>query len=389
METFDHIIDRKHQLSAKYDELEKKFGRKDLLPMWVADMDFQVAPEIWKAVEKRGKEKIYGYTSRPDTYWDAAIRWYQRRYAVTLEQQDLIHSPGVVTSLNVIIRELTNEGDKIIIQTPVYPPFYDAVRKNQRVLVENPLLEENGQYHIHFEELEKQAEEASMLILCNPHNPVGRVWTKEELERIGDICRRHQVIILADEIHGDLVFGDRMYTPMASLSKEIQEITITCFSATKSFNLAGLQASFIHAPQAKYHQPIQEFFTIMELQRNDCFSVVAVEAAFNHGEEWLNKMLAYVEENMAYVEKYCRENIPELKANLPEGTYLQWINCKGLGLKDDALKKLMIDEAKVALNMGVDYGATGTGYVRLNLACPRSIVEKVMKNIEEAVKKRR
>ncbi|SDZ07778.1 MalY/PatB family protein [Tindallia californiensis] len=389
METFEHIIDRKHQLSAKYDELEKKFGRKDLLPMWVADMDFQVAPEIWKAVEKRGKEKIYGYTSRPDTYWDAAIRWYQRRYDMTLKQEDLIHSPGVVTSLNVIIRELTREGDKIIIQTPVYPPFYDAVRKNQRVLVENPLLEENGQYYIHFEELEKQAEEASMLILCNPHNPVGRVWTKEELERIGDICRRHQVIILADEIHGDLVFGDRMYTPMASLSKEIQEITITCFSATKSFNLAGLQASFIHAPQAQYHQPIQEFFTIMELQRNDCFSVVAVEAAFNHGEEWLNKMLAYVEENMAYVENYCRENIPELKANLPEGTYLQWINCKGLGLKDDALKKLMIDEAKVALNMGVDYGATGTGYVRLNLACPRSIVEKAMKNIEEAVKKRR
>lgn len=385
MKNFDFVIDRRRQFSAKYDELEMKFGSRDLLPLWVADMDFEVAPAIKEAVEARSKESIYGYTSRPDSYWEAAINWYQRRYGLKMEREDLIHSPGVVTSLNVAVRELTQKGDQIIIQTPVYPPFYDAIQKNQRVLVENPLIQQEGTYRINYEELEKLAEKASMLILCNPHNPVGRVWTKEELERIGDICVRHQVIIIADEIHGDLVFDGGKYTPMTSLSESVQALTITCFSATKSFNIAGLQASFIHVPQQAYSQKFQEFFAIMDLERNNCFSLVAVEAAFNHGEDWLNSMLEYVKENMEFVEAFCRARMPELQATLPEGTYLQWINCEGLGLSDDALSKLMVEDAKIAINMGAGYGALGSGYVRLNAACPRKIVEEAMHRIEKAV----
>lgn len=382
---FDKVRDRKKEFSAKYDELEMKFGRDDLYAMWVADMDLSVAPAILKAIEERAKSPIYGYTTRPASYYKAVSEWYQRRYDFYMEPESLIHSPGVVTSLNIAVREFTNLGDKIIIQPPVYNPFYDAVRLNQRTLIENPLLCVEGDYQMNFDQLEELAADAKMLILCNPHNPVGRVWTKEELSRVADICEKHKVRVIADEIHGDIVFNGKKYTPFASLSQAARDMSLTCFSATKPFNIAGLQASMIYSSNEEDRKVIDQFFTIFDMKRNNCFSLVAVEAAYREGEPWLNGMLDYVQENMTYIADFCAARLPELKPNLPEGTYLQWVDCTSLGMTDEALSQFMINNAKIALNTGTSFGPYGSGFVRLNVACPKSMVEEAMMSLERAI----
>ena len=387
MENFEVVIDRSNEFSAKYDEMDMKFGKKDVYSMWVADMDFEVAPVISEAIEKRAKQKIYGYTTRPDSYYEAMCNWYKRRYDFNIEKEWLIHSPGVVTSLGVLIKELTEPGDQVIIQSPVYYPFFDSVVLNGRTLVDCPLIPNGLDYRMDFDLIEEKAKNASFLILCNPHNPVGRVWTQEELETLAAICLKHQVRIISDEIHGDLVFDNNRYMPMATLSEEVADITVTCLSATKSFNLAGLQASFIVAPREADYKKIESVFTILDLKRNNCFSLVAVEAAYSQGEPWLESMVAYVKGNMDFVVKYCSEHIPMLKPNTPEGTYLQWIDCSVLKLEDDALRTFMIEEAGIALNIGTGFGETGSGFVRLNLACPRNIVEGAMKSLKRAVNK--
>lgn len=386
MEQFNKKIDRSGQFSAKYDEMEMKFGRKDAYSMWVADMDFAVAPAISEAIEKRAKQHIYGYTTRPESYYESMCNWYARRYGFNIKKEWLIHSPGVVTSLGVAVKELTMPGDKIIIQPPVYYPFFDSVLLNGRTLLKNPLIRDGHDYRIDFDSLETLAQEAAFLILCNPHNPVGRVWTRDELEMLSDICLRHNVRIISDEIHGDLVFDGARYTPIASLSDTVSDITVTCLSATKSFNIAGLQASFMVVPRKTEYEKIDSLFTMLDLKRNNCFSLVAVEAAYNKGEEWLEAMVDYVKENMDYVHAYCLEHIPELIPNKPEGTYLMWLDCRKLGLSDEALANFMINEAKIALNIGTAFGDEGSGFIRLNLACPRNMVEEAMNSLAQAVK---
>lgn len=385
MEQFNNIIDRSGQFSAKYDELKMKFGREDAYSMWVADMDFEVAPAISEAIEKRAKQHIYGYTTRPDSYYDSMCKWYARRYGLEIKKEWLIHSPGVVTSLGVAVKELTRPEDKIIIQPPVYYPFFDSVLLNGRTLLKNPLIKDGDDYKMDFDGLESLAKEASFLILCNPHNPVGRVWSREELERLSDICLRNNVRIIADEIHGDLVYSGKKYTPFASLSDAVADMTITCLSATKSFNIAGLQASFMLVPRREEYEKVEALFTILDLKRNNCFSQVAVEAAYSDGEAWLESMIDYVKGNMDYVRKYCQEHIPQLIPNEPEGTYLIWMDCRELGLNDEDLANFMINEAKIALNPGTAFGEEGSGYVRLNLACPRSVVIEAMQSLKEAV----
>ncbi len=382
---FDKVRDRKSEFSAKYDELEMKFGRDDLYAMWVADMDLPVAPPILDAIEERAKSPIYGYTTRPASYYNAVSDWYKKRYDFQMDPTWLIHSPGVVTSLNIAVREFTNSGDKIIIQPPVYNPFYDAVRLNGRTLVENPLLCIDGDYTMNFDELEKQAADAKMLILCNPHNPVGRVWTKDELSRVAKICIKHDVRVIADEIHGDIVFKGKKYTPFASLSEAARDLSITCFSATKPFNIAGLQASMIYTSNEEDRKAIDQFFTIFDMKRNNCFSLVAVEAAYRDGEPWLEAMIEYVEKNMKYISEFCADRLPELKPNTPEGTYLQWVDCTALGMTDEALSQFMINNAKIALNTGTCFGPYGSGFVRLNVACPKSMVEEAMLSLERAI----
>ncbi|QZY56262.1 MalY/PatB family protein [Crassaminicella profunda] len=386
---FDAVINRENNFSAKYDELGKKFGRDDLTALWVADMDFMSAKPIIDAIKDRAEQGIYGYTSRPDSYYEAFCEWYRKRHGFNIKKEWIIHSPAVVSSLSLIVREVTQPGDKIIIQTPVYHPFFEVVEKNNRKLVKNPLKKVNGIYVIDYEDLEKKVidEKVKFLILCNPHNPGGRVWTKEELIRLGEICIKNNVKVISDEIHGELVFGGKRYTPFASISEEFCKHSITCLSATKTFNIAGLQASFVVIPNKCEYDKVDEILGILDIRRNNCFSLVAVEAAYKYGEEWLEQLLDYIEKNIEYVINYCKERIPKIKINKPDGTYLLWLDCKELGMEDDELSSFFINQAEVALNSGIGFGDDGKDYMRMNVACPRSILEEALKKIEGAVNK--
>lgn len=384
---FDTVIDRSNNYAVKYDELKLKFGRDDLCSMWVADMDFKSAQPIIDAIKNRAEQGIFGYTSRPQSYYQGVVDWYKRRYDWHIEKEYLTHSPSVVTSLSIIIKTFTEPGDKIIIQSPVYYPFFEVINKNHRELVLNPLKKRDDDYVMDYEDLEEKMEDSvKYLILCNPHNPVGRVWTKEELIKLGNICFKNNVKIISDEIHGDLVYGERKYVPLASISEEFSRNTITCISATKTFNIAGLQASFAIFPNSEYYHRFKEILGILDISRNNCFSLVAVEAAYRDGEEWLNQLLEYLKENVEFLFDYCKKNIPKIKPVKHEGTYLIWLDCKELGLKDDELSDFMINKAKVALNKGKWFGKEGEGYMRINIACPRSILKEGLKRIENAVK---
>lgn len=383
---FDKVIDRKNNFSAKWDELGAKFGRTDIVPMWVADMDLISAQPIIDAIRDRAEQGIYGYTSRPDSYYAAMADWYSKRYGYRIKKEWIIHSPGIVTTMSMAIMELTDIGDKIIIQPPVYYPFFEVVEKNNRVVVENPLKEVNGTYVMDYEDLEAKIDDkVKYLLLCNPHNPVGRVWTKEELIKLGEICIRKNVRIISDEIHGDIVFGDNRYTPFASISEEFCANSITCLSATKTFNIAGLHASFAIMPNKDEYKKIDDFLSRLDIRRNNCFSLVAVEAAYKYGGEWLEQSLEHFNANIEYVIEYCRENMPEIKPNRPEGTYLVWLDCRQLGLSDQELADFMVGKAGIALNKGVGFGRQGSGYMRLNVACSRTMLEDALRRIESAL----
>lgn len=383
---FDEKLDRSQGFSAKYDELELKFGRKDLCSMWVADMDFRCAEPIIDAIKKRADQGVFGYTSRPESYFEAMANWYERRYSWTIPKELTLHSPSVVTSLSIIIRNMAEPGDRIIIQPPVYYPFFDVIKENKRELVVNPLKEVNGDYVMDYEDLEKKIDNrTTYLILCNPHNPVGRVWSREELVKLGNICLDHNVKVISDEIHGDMVYGKTRYTPFASISEAFSKNTITCFSATKIFNIAGLQASFVIFPDKREYDRFDNVLKILDIKRNSCFNLVAVEAAYSHGEEWLEQLLEYLDENIRFLHDYCRSKIPEIKPNKPQGTYLVWLDCRALGLNDERLNNFMINSARVALDAGTWFGKEGSGYMRINVACPKSDLEKGLKRLENAV----
>ena len=385
---FDTVIDRTNNFAAKYDELEVKFGRGDLLPLWVADMDFRAAKPIVDAIKDRAEQEIYGYTARPNSYFDAMIDWYKRRYDWEIKREWISHSPAVITSMSIMMREFTKPGDKIIIQTPVYYPFFSVVQDNDRELVYNPLKLVGENYVMDYEDLERKIDDrVKYLILCNPHNPVGRVWTKEELVKLGNLCIKNKIKVIADEIHGDLVLGGKKYIPFASISEEFANHSITCLSATKTFSIAGLQASTVIFPDKKDYDKFDKILSTLDIKRNNCFSLVAVEAAYRDGEEWLAQLLTYLEDNIKFVIDYCRENIPQIKPNNPEGTYLVWMDCKELGLSNEDLQDLMVNEAKVALNSGNGFGGEGSGFMRINVACPRALLKEGLNRIEKAIKK--
>jgi cystathionine beta-lyase len=380
---FDQKINRSKEKSIKYDELEKRFGNSELLSMWVADMDFLVEPRISKAIEQRASQHIYGYTTRPKEYFEAVCNWYSRRHNINLNKDNLLHSPGVVTSLSIAVRELTQIGDGVIIQTPVYPPFFDVIRLNNRTILENKLIENDGHYEIDFDDLHKKAKLAKMLIISNPHNPVGRVWSYEELEKINEIALEFNIIIVSDEIHGDITF-EKKYTPFNMINQN----AITLISATKPFNLAGLQASFIYSEQNSYLLKLQSMLNILDLKNNNCFSIFGIQAAYEYGDNWLDEMLKYVRKNMDYVNNFCKENIPMIKPNMPQGTYLVWIDMRNLGLYGTDLERFMLEEVKIAVNMGISFGQMGDGYIRMNLATNKETVEIAMDRLKEAINKR-
>ena len=383
---FDEVIDRSNNFSAKWSEMDKKYGTNELLPMWVADMDFKTAPCIIDALNSRLEQEIYGYTTRSDSYNKSIVNWILKRYNWNIKSEWLIYSPGVIPTISLIIQEMTNKNDKVMIQEPVYSPFNNVVKDNERELVISPLKKlEDGSYVMDYEDIESKIKDVKLFILCNPHNPVGRVWTKEELKKLGDICIKHDVKVISDEIHSDIIFKGYNHTPFASISEEFAQNSITCMAPTKTFNIAGLQMSYVILPNTDDYKALDFAFARIDIRRNNAFSLVATEAAYNHGEDWLEELLEYLEGNIDFAINYIKENIPSLKVKKPEGTYLLWVDFSELGLDNDELNKLLVEKGKVALNNGSSFGVGGHNYQRINLACPRSMVKEALERIKKAI----
>lgn len=382
---FDEMVDRTGNRAAKYDERMKKFGVADVIPLWIADMDFKTAQPIIDACKKKAEEGIWGYTSRPDSYFEAVQAWEKKRNNWDVDIAMMSWSLGVVPALSALVKLFTSDSDKVLIQTPVYSEFYDVTEAWGRQVVENQLVEKDGKWTVDFEDFEKKAKECKVFLLCNPHNPLGIVWTPEELKRMADICIANDVVLVSDEIHSDLIFHGKKHTPTATLSPEIAGKVITCVSATKTFNLAGLQASTTIFPDAEKKQAFDRFWMNMDIHRNNAFSSVAMEAAFNGGEEWLEQLLIYLSGNFDFIRDYCAEHIPLIRPSVPDATYLVWLDCRKLGMDNETLRCFMIEEAKLGLNEGYTFGRSLSGYMRLNAACPRSVLAQALKQLEEAV----
>ncbi|WP_284141461.1 MalY/PatB family protein [Virgibacillus sp. LDC-1] len=389
MYSFLEVHNRRNTRSVKWDALNEVFQAKDVLPMWVADMDFKAPEAVNEALINRAKHGIYGYTIIDDDIKSAIVQWLQKRHNWKIESDWLSFSPGVVTSLHMAIQAFTDPGDRVLIQTPVYTPFYKVIESHGREIVKCPLIQKDNTYTIDFAAMEEKLQHVRAFILCSPHNPVGRVWTKEELEKMAALCLKHKVTIISDEIHSDLVFSNFQHTPIASLSKEISAATITCMAPSKTFNLAGLQASYIVTENKEKQTKLEAYFQKQGISGLNTMGNTAIEAAYRHGEEWLNELLRVIESHKNYVTKRLEEETEELKVISAEGTYLLWIDCSRLGLTSEELKAFMINEAKVGLNAGVAYGEEAAQFMRMNIACPRATIEEGVIRIIEAVKKRK
>lgn len=387
MSIFNEVISRKNTRSVKWDMAGKVFQSEDVLPMWVADMDFQAPKEVNEALIKRAEHGIYGYTVIDDDVKNAVVNWLSDRHQWTIQPEWLTFSPGVVSSLHMAIEAFTEPGDKILIQTPVYTPFYTVIKAHGREMVKNPLIEKDQYFTIDFDDFEEKLKTGvKAFILCSPHNPVGRVWKKEELEEIARLCLKYDVMIFSDEIHADLVFPGEKHTPIASLSDEVLENTITCMAPSKTFNLAGLEASYVIAADAEKRKKLKNQF--LKSGYNGLLNTMAntaLEAAYTYGKPWLEELMQLLENHKNYVTEQL-EAETNLKVTRSEGTYLLWLDCTGLGLSGKELKQFMIEKAKVGLNAGLDYGDEGEQYMRMNIACPRATLEEGVNRIIDAVK---
>lgn len=384
---FDKVINRKNTDSMKWDYAEKRFGSKEVLPMWVADMDFEAPLPVVEAVKKRAEHGIYGYTERPESCSEAIVDWAKKRHGWDVKKEWLSFCPGVVPALSMAILAFTQPGDKVIVQSPVYYPFFNVIKNNGRYIVDNQLKLENGDYVMDFEDLEKKIDSrVKMAILCSPHNPVGRVWSREELERFGEICLKHNIIIMSDEIHSDLVFKGFKHIPIASISEELAQNTLTCIAPSKTFNIAGLSTSLLITPNKKLRSHFNNVLENLGIEMGNIFGITAMEAAYRHGGEWLDQLIDYVESNMDFLESYTKEKIPSIKFIKPQGTYLAWLDCRGLGMDQNTLKKFMAQTARVGLNDGTVFGPGGEGFMRMNLGCPKSLLEEGLKRVENALR---
>ncbi len=384
---FDEVIDRRDFYSVKYDERMKKFGTDDVIPLWIADMDFRTAQPIIDAMIKRAEHGIFGYVSKPLSYKEAASEFQLRRHGWKLDPDTMSFAVGIVPAMAELVREFVQPGGKVLIQTPVYPEFYNVVEVWEgREVVENRLLEKDGWYDIDFEDFEEKLKSGvKLFILCNPHNPIGRIWTREELVKMGELCLKYNVPMISDEIHGDLELYGNKYTAFGTLSEELKKNTIICFAATKTFNLAGLQACSIVFHREDWKKRFDGFWSGLDIHRNNCFSLVAMEAAWRHGDEWLDQMLEYVGENMRFVKEYLEREIPQIKMTLPQATYLMWLDCRELGMDSKELNEFFVKKVKVGLNNGKDFCRSLDGYMRMNAAHPRAQLKQALEQIKEAV----
>ena len=363
------------------------FGENRVLPLWVADMDFPCPRPVVEALVARAAHGIYGYTGVTDSYSDAVVHWMRKRHGWTIAPGWICTTPGVVPALNMLVRTFVAPGERVLIQPPVYHPFFSAIENNGGEIAASPLVYDDGRYRMDFDDLEARAKDprVSMAILCSPHNPVGRVWTADELTRFGEICLRHNVLIVSDEIHGDLIYPGHKFIPLASLGEAFARNTITCTAPSKTFNMAGLQTSNIIISDDALRGRFEKTLQSNGLFGIGAFGAVAAEAAYNHGEEWLEQVLDYLEGNLRYLEDYVSGHIPRVSVVRPEGTYLVWMDCRGLGLDKDGLKRLMLEEARVYLDEGFIFGPEGEGFERINIACPRPILVEALERIRNAI----
>ncbi len=383
---FDKQINREGTDSFKYDGLEMLFGKSDLAPFWVADMDFACPPAVTDALKARVDHPIYGYTLIPDRWYESIISWNSRRHGWNIKKEQISFTPGIVPGLSLLTDAVTNPGDKILIQTPVYHPFYHIVEGHERTLVKNSLVaDETGYYHIDFEDLEeKLADDVKMMILCHPHNPVGRDWNDEELTKMVQLCAKYDVILVSDEIHADLIVGERKHLVTANIQGHKLPKMVTCMAASKTFNLGGLFTAYMvfqeEELKAKFDMISERYHLFANL-----FGVLALEKAYEGGEEWLEELLTYLRGNILFVKDFLAQNIPGVTFREPEATYLLWLDFRALELDHEELKTMMIEEAGLALNSGVDFGEEGDGFMRLNVACPQEMLKKALQRLQKVV----
>lgn len=385
---FDTIIDRRDTCCQKWDEMEHLFGTNDLLPMWVADMDFQAPPEVIEALRERVNHGVFGYTSRCPSYYESITGWFARRHGWTIDQEWIRHTPGVVPALAASILAFTQPGDGVLVQPPVYYPFFNAIRGRGRTVVENPLLFKNGRFEMDYADLEKKLEDSSvkLVFLCSPHNPVGRVWSRQELETFGSVCAASGVIVISDEIHCDILFKGAKHIPYASISEETRDHSITTIAPSKTFNIAGLSTAAVVIPSKRLRDNYQSVVDFLHVNGGNVFGTLALEAAYIHGEPWLNELLAYLEGNLDFIEEFLAERLPDISLIRPEGTYVPLLDCRALEMTGPELERLLVEKGGVALDGGHWFGTGGTGFVRINIATPRALLKEGLEGIERALR---
>jgi len=386
---FDEIVDRKGTNSAKWSKelLEQRFGDGELLPLWVADIDFKCPKPVVDAFVERAKHGIYGYSERMSPYYQSIINWNKRRNNWEIKKEWILFTPGIVPAINLLVRTSSFPGDKVIIQNPVYYPFNVAILNNGRHIQYNPLKYENSRCTMDYKDLEEKAKDprVKLLILCSPHNPVGQVWTKEELTKLGEICIKNNIIVISDEVHSDLILKGHKHTPFASISEEFAQHCITCTAPSKTFNLAGLQTSNIIIPNERLRIYFSQTLESNAIRMPNAFGIVALRTAYNEGEGWLEQVLEYLNKDVCFIEEFVKEKMPEVKFIKPEGTYLAWLDFTALGKNEKEIEMIIQKKAKIALDEGYVFGKGGERFKRINFACPQYILERALNRIEEAI----
>ncbi len=383
---FDELIRREGSNCIKYDFRKDVFGREDVLPLWVADMDFKTPDFVIEAIRTRLDHEVLGYTYRPASYHEAILSWMLRRHGWTIQKEWISFSPGVVAGLTLAIESFSESGDEVVLQPPVYQPFFDSIRMTRRKMVENPLKLVDGRYTFDLDDLKsKVTEKTKLLLLCNPQNPGGMVWTREELEALAAFCLEHGILVISDEIHSDLIFKGHRHIPLASLSEEVANHCVVCMAPSKTFNMAGLSTSFLVIPNKRLYAAYERTLRIPHLHMGNLFGTVALEAAYRKGDEWLEQLIAYLWSNYLFLEDFLKENLPAVKVMKPEATYLVWLDFSAYGLNDDQLNTRIIG-AGVGLNRGIQFGREGSGYMRMNIGCPRSLLAEALDRMADAFK---
>lgn len=386
---FDEIIDRRNTGAIKYERCKALYGSDEVLPLWVADMDFRTPDFIFEAIRERCEHPILGYTMPPKEFYPSLINWVNDHHQWQILRQWIGFLPGIVPGLSFAVQSLTLPGDEIIVQPPVYYPFFHVVKNNKRVLINNPLKNINGKYEMDFDDLEsKITSKTKLFILCNPHNPGGRVWNEKTLARLADICTKHNIIVVSDEIHADMVLAGHKHIPFATVSESAAQISLTFMAPSKTFNMPGLISSSYIIPNEELRNRFVDFLEASELTGGNIFAYAATVAAYEKGEEWRKQMLQYVQGNIEYVVDFMKNNIPQIKPMIPEASFLIWLNCEELGMDTDELFDFFAKKAGLGLNKGTTFGQGGEYHLRLNVACSREILKKAMEQLSVAVKGR-